>query len=95
MPTLQQTPTWRSSTSPWPTGGLRLPVGPRRCRVATDLVIDIVGRALQICGISGYRQGGEMSIGRHLRDAHGSAIMVSNERILGHNAQLSLVYKGK
>ena len=62
---------------------------------ASTLVIDIVGKALQICGISGYRQGGEMSIGRHLRDAHGSAIMVSNERILGHNAQLSLVYKGK
>jgi acyl-CoA dehydrogenase len=62
---------------------------------ASSLVIDIVGKALQICGISGYRQGGEMSIGRHLRDAHGSAIMVSNERILGHNAQLSLVYKGK
>lgn len=62
---------------------------------ASTLVIDIVGRALQICGISGYRQGGEMSIGRHLRDAHGSAIMVSNERILGHNSQLSLVYKGK
>ena len=62
---------------------------------ASTLVIDIVGKALQICGISGYRQDGEMSIGRHLRDAHGSAIMVSNERILGHNAQLSLVYKGK
>ncbi|MDV8023461.1 acyl-CoA dehydrogenase family protein [Rhodococcus sp. IEGM 1330] len=62
---------------------------------ASTLVIDIVGKALQICGISGYRQGGEMSIGRHLRDAHGSAIMVSNERILGHNSQLSLVYKGK
>lgn len=62
---------------------------------ASSLVIDIVGKALQICGIAGYRQGGEMSIGRHLRDAHGSAIMVSNERILGHNAQLSLIYKGK
>ncbi|MCZ4561459.1 acyl-CoA/acyl-ACP dehydrogenase [Rhodococcus sp. IEGM 1401] len=62
---------------------------------ASTLVIDIVGKALQICGISGYRQDGEMSIGRHLRDAHGSAIMVSNERILGHNSQLSLVYKGK
>ncbi|KQU47098.1 acyl-CoA dehydrogenase [Rhodococcus sp. Leaf278] len=62
---------------------------------ASTLVIDIVGKALQICGIAGYRQGGELSIGRHLRDAHGSAIMVSNERILGHNSQLSLVYKGK
>ena len=62
---------------------------------ASTLVIDIVGKALQICGISGYRQDGDLSIGRHLRDAHGSAIMVSNERILGHNSQLALVYKGK
>ncbi len=61
---------------------------------ASSLVIDIVGKALQICGISGYRQDSDMSIGRHLRDAHGSAIMVSNERILGHNSQLALVYKG-
>ncbi|MGA9871732.1 MAG: acyl-CoA dehydrogenase family protein [Rhodococcus sp. (in: high G+C Gram-positive bacteria)] len=62
---------------------------------ASTLVIDIVGKALQICGISGYRQDSDLSIGRHLRDAHGSAIMVSNERILGHNSQLALVYKGK
>ena len=62
---------------------------------ASTLVIDIVGKAMQICGISGYREDGDFSIGRHLRDAHGSAIMVSNERILGHNSQLALLYKGK
>lgn len=62
---------------------------------ASTLVIDIVGKAMQICGIAGYREDSDLSIGRHLRDAHGSAIMVSNERILGHNSQLALVYKGK
>lgn len=62
---------------------------------ASTLVIDIVGKAMQICGISGYREDGDFSIGRHLRDAHGSAIMVSNERILAHNSQLALLYKGK
>ncbi|GGG28252.1 acyl-CoA dehydrogenase [Rhodococcoides trifolii] len=61
---------------------------------ASDLLIDIVGRALLICGIAGYREDSELRMSRHLRDAHGSAIMVSNERILGHNAQLALVYKG-
>ncbi|AYJ48181.1 acyl-CoA dehydrogenase family protein [Rhodococcus sp. P1Y] len=62
---------------------------------ASSLVIQIVGQALQICGISGYREDSDLSIGRHLRDAHGSAIMVSNERILGHNSQLALIFKGK
>lgn len=61
---------------------------------ASELVVDIVGRAMVICGIAGYRDDSDLSIGRHLRDAHGSQIMVSNERILGHNAQLGLVYKG-
>ncbi|MBY6709475.1 acyl-CoA/acyl-ACP dehydrogenase [Rhodococcus sp. BP-241] len=61
---------------------------------ASNLLIDIVARALLICGIAGYREDSELRMSRHLRDSHGSAIMVSNERILGHNAQLSLVYKG-
>ncbi|MGB3773013.1 MAG: acyl-CoA dehydrogenase family protein [Rhodococcus sp. (in: high G+C Gram-positive bacteria)] len=61
---------------------------------ASNLLIDIVSRALLICGIAGYREDSELAMSRHLRDSHGSAIMVSNERILGHNAQLSLIYKG-
>ncbi|WP_066909783.1 acyl-CoA dehydrogenase family protein [Millisia brevis] len=61
---------------------------------ASELVVEIVGRAMVICGIAGYRDDSDLSIGRHLRDAHGSQIMVSNERILAHNAQLGLIYKG-
>ncbi|OZD10892.1 acyl-CoA dehydrogenase [Rhodococcus sp. 15-649-1-2] len=84
------------SDSPAELGAIGFAVRINNVKVtASTLVIDIVGKAMQICGISGYRQDGELSIGRHLRDAHGSAIMVSNERILGHNSQLALVYKGK
>lgn len=60
---------------------------------ASTLLIDIVSRALAICGMAGYREGSPYSLGRHLRDAHGAALMVNNDRILGDNAQMLLVYK--
>ena len=46
--------------------------------------------ALGICGISGYKRDSEFSLDRIIRDAHGGLIMVSNERLLGENAQLLL-----
>lgn len=61
---------------------------------ASNEVADIVGDALRICGMAGYREGGPYSMGRLLRDAHGAALMVSNERILRNNAALLLVHKG-
>jgi acyl-CoA dehydrogenase len=61
---------------------------------ASTLLVDIVGKALVICGMAGYRDGGELSLGRVLRDAHGSMLMVNNDRILDHNAQLALVQRG-
>jgi len=60
---------------------------------ASSLVVDIVGRALLICGISGYREDSEYSLGRTLRDAHGAALMVNNDRITANNAQLLLVQR--
>lgn len=60
---------------------------------ASTLVVDIVGRALLICGIAGYREDSKYSLGRHLRDAYGAALMVNNDRIIGNNAQLLLVHK--
>lgn len=58
---------------------------------ASGLVVEIVSGALAICGMDGYREGTPYSMGQHLRDAHGAALMVSNERILGDNAQLLLI----
>lgn len=57
-------------------------------------VVDIVGQALLICGISGYREDSEYSLGRHLRDAHGAAVMVNNDRIMAGSAQMAVGYRG-
>jgi acyl-CoA dehydrogenase len=60
---------------------------------ASALLVDIVGRAMIICGISGYREDSPYSLGRLLRDAYGAELMVNNDRISHHNAQLLLVAK--
>ena len=61
---------------------------------ASTLVVEIVGQAMTICGMAGYRNDTELSLTRQLRDAYGAALMVNNDRILGANAQMLLVHKG-
>lgn len=60
---------------------------------SSQLVVDIVGRAMLICGISGYRNDSKFALGRHLRDAYGAALMVNNDRIMAHNATMLLALK--
>ncbi|HTT86879.1 MAG TPA: acyl-CoA dehydrogenase family protein [Acidimicrobiales bacterium] len=60
---------------------------------ASTLVVDIVSKAMVICGITGYREDSPYSLGRLLRDAHGAAVMVNNDRIIANNAQMLLVHK--
>lgn len=60
---------------------------------SSTLVVDIVNRALLICGISGYRNDSEFSLCRHLRDAYGAALMVNNDRIMNHNATMLLTQR--
>jgi acyl-CoA dehydrogenase len=60
---------------------------------ASTEVVDVVNQALLICGIQGYREDSEYSLGRILRDAHGAAVMVNNDRIAGNTAQLALVQR--
>ncbi|MGZ5037787.1 MAG: acyl-CoA dehydrogenase family protein [Usitatibacter sp.] len=55
---------------------------------ASQMLIDVVQRAMLICGIQGYRNDSKLSLGRHLRDATGAALMVNNDRILGQNATM-------
>jgi acyl-CoA dehydrogenase len=47
--------------------------------------------SLQACGLGGYRNDGEFSIGRHLRDVLSSAIMINNDRILSNVATTSFL----
>jgi acyl-CoA dehydrogenase len=60
---------------------------------SSQLIVEIVGRAMLICGISGYRNDSKHSLGRHLRDAYGAALMVNNDRIMTHNASMLLTHK--
>jgi acyl-CoA dehydrogenase len=46
---------------------------------------------MQACGLSGYRNDSEFSIGRHLRDVLSSPIMISNDRIMANIAAASLL----
>lgn len=60
---------------------------------SSTLVVEIVSRAMLICGIAAYRNDSPYSLGRHLRDAHGAALMVNNDRIMNHNAAMLLAHK--
>jgi acyl-CoA dehydrogenase len=60
---------------------------------SSQRVVDIVGRAMLICGISGYRNDTKYSLSRHLRDAYGAALMVNNDRIMKLNAGMLMVHK--
>ena len=57
------------------------------------LVVDIVGRAMQVCGIAGYREDSPYSLSRELRDAYGASLMVNNDRIYARTAQMLLIAK--
>lgn len=60
----------------------------------SDMMIDIVGRSLLICGLAGYRNDSEYSLCRHIRDAYGAPLMVNNERIRGGNATMLPAQRG-
>lgn len=60
---------------------------------SSQRIVEIVGGAMLICGISGYRNDSKYSLSRHLRDAYGAAVMVNNDRILKHNATMLLAYR--
>jgi acyl-CoA dehydrogenase len=60
---------------------------------SSTLIIDIVSRAMLICGIQGYRNDSKFSLARHIRDAYGAAIMVNNDRIMLHNATMLLAHR--
>jgi len=58
---------------------------------ASELAVETVMNALRACGLSGYRNDGDFSIGRHLRDVLSSPIMINNDRILANVAAASLM----
>lgn len=57
----------------------------------SELAISIVMTAMQICGLAGYRNDGEFSISRYLRDVLSSSLMISNDRILTNSTMAALL----
>ncbi len=53
---------------------------------ASELAIATVMSALRATGLTGYRNDGEFTVGRHLRDILSSSIMINNDRILANTA---------
>jgi acyl-CoA dehydrogenase len=58
---------------------------------ASELAVEAVMHAMRACGLSGYRNDGDFSVGRHLRDVLSAPIMVNNDRILSNIATASLM----
>ena len=58
---------------------------------ASELAVATVMAAMRACGLSGYRNDGDFSVGRHLRDVLSAPIMINNDRILTNLATASLM----
>jgi acyl-CoA dehydrogenase len=58
---------------------------------ASEMATATVMSAMQAGGLSGYRNDGEFSVSRHLRDVLSASIMINNERILASAATSSLL----
>lgn len=75
-------------------GGMGFAIRMNNLKLASSkAVIDVVTQAMLICGMAGYKNDSPYSLGRHLRDAYGAALMINNDRIYGANASMLLVHK--
>ncbi|HEY0746219.1 MAG TPA: acyl-CoA dehydrogenase family protein [Steroidobacteraceae bacterium] len=57
----------------------------------SELAVTTVMASLRACGLSGYRNDTEFTIGRLLRDVLSAPIMISNDRIMANLATTSLM----
>ncbi|MBR0953626.1 acyl-CoA dehydrogenase family protein [Bradyrhizobium canariense] len=58
---------------------------------ASELAVSAVMHAMRACGLSGYRNDTNVSVGRHLRDVLSAPIMINNDRILGSMGAATLM----
>ncbi len=58
---------------------------------ASEMALETVLSSMRACGLSGYRNDTEFSIGRHLRDILSAPLMINNDRILANLATASLM----
>jgi acyl-CoA dehydrogenase len=58
---------------------------------ASEIATTIVISSMQACGLDGYRNDGEFSVARQLRDILSAPVMINNERILTNTAPASML----
>ncbi|MBR1229063.1 MULTISPECIES: acyl-CoA dehydrogenase family protein [unclassified Bradyrhizobium] len=58
---------------------------------ASELAVTVVMHAMRACGLSGYRNDTDVSVGRHLRDVLSAPIMINNDRILASMGSATLM----
>jgi acyl-CoA dehydrogenase len=58
---------------------------------ASETAVAIVMSCMRACGLAGYRNDGEFSLSRHLRDVLSSPLMINNDRILNSAAAGSVL----
>jgi acyl-CoA dehydrogenase len=58
---------------------------------ASELAVETVFACYRTCGLSGYRNDGDVSIGRHLRDVLSAPIMINNDRITANMASAMIM----
>ncbi len=60
---------------------------------ASRLGVDIVNKAMLVCGIAGFRNDTPYSVGRQYRDILSAQLMINNDRIFGHCAAMLLMLR--
>ena len=60
---------------------------------SAQLVARICLSSLEVCGLAGYMNNSEFSVGRLLRDALAAPLMIGNDRLTATNANMLLVCK--
>jgi acyl-CoA dehydrogenase len=79
----------------WPTGTARASaLNTLKCDVS-EVCHDVVLEAMRICGMAGYKNGTEYSLGRHLRDVLSAQLMISNDRIAATTGTLLLAQRSE
>ena len=58
---------------------------------ASEMAVQTVMSAMRACGLSGYRNDGDFTLGRRLRDVLSAPIMINNDRILANAGPSALL----
>jgi len=55
---------------------------------SSEKAVEVVTKALNICGIAGYMNDSKVSVGRYIRDIYSAPLMINNDRIISSNENL-------